>query len=97
MLIWLCYKSLWYQHYKSKNYIHFFESLHTVIKFDDNKISKQKFYQHKRPISTKTVDIDKIVVSNKIPFGEKRFKYFVGNKDVKKINFYVHFYQKWLI
>ena len=44
----------------------------TIIKFDDVKIPKQKFYQHKRPISIKNVDIDKIVVSNKATFGKKK-------------------------
>ena len=36
----------------------------TIIKFDNIKIPKQKLHQHKRPISIKNVDIDKIVVSN---------------------------------
>ena len=57
----------------------------TIIKFDDIKIPKQKFHQHKRPISIKNVDIDKIVVSNKVPFGKKGFKYFIGYKHAKKI------------
>ena len=56
----------------------------TVTKVDDIKIPKQKFHQHKRPISMKSVDIDKIVVSNKVPFGEKEFKYFIGYRDTKK-------------
>ena len=42
----------------------------TVIKFDDIKIPKQKSHQHKRPISIKNVDNDKIVVSNNVPFGK---------------------------
>ena len=44
----------------------------TIIKFDGIKIPKQKFHQHKRPISIKNVDIDKIVVSNKATFGRKK-------------------------
>ena len=44
----------------------------TIIKFDDVKIPKQKFYQHKRPISIKNVDIDKIVVSNKAKKKKKK-------------------------
>ena len=55
-----------------------------VIRFDDTKTPKQKFLQHKRPISIKNVDIDKIVVSNKLAFGKKGFKYFIGYKDAKK-------------
>ena len=43
-----------------------------VIKYDDTEIKKEKFHQNKRPISIKNVDINKIVVSNKVPFGKKR-------------------------
>ena len=43
-----------------------------IIKFCDIEIKKWKFHQHKGPISMKNVDIDKIVVSNKVPFGKKR-------------------------
>ena len=57
----------------------------TIIKFGDIEIQKQKFHQHKGPISIKNVDVDKIVVSNNVSFGKKGFKYFIGHKDVKKI------------
>ena len=46
----------------------------TVIKFGDIEIEKQKFRQHKRPISMKNIDIDKIVASNKSYFGKTKFK-----------------------
>ena len=55
----------------------------TIIRFDDIKIPKQKFHQHKRPVSIKNVGIDKIVVSNKVPFCKEGFKYFIGYKDSK--------------
>ena len=47
------------------------------------KIKKQKFHQHKIPISIKNIDINKTVVSNKFSFGKKGFKYFIGHKDVE--------------
>ena len=47
------------------------------------KSKKKKFHQHKRPISIKNIDINKIVVSNKVFFGKKGFKYFIGLKDDK--------------
>ena len=56
----------------------------TIIKFGDIKIQKQKFHQHKRPVSIKNVDVNKIVLSNKVSFGKKRFKYVTGYKDAKK-------------
>ena len=43
-----------------------------VIKFSDIEIQKQKFHQHREPISIKTIDINKIVVSNKVSFGKKK-------------------------
>ena len=56
-----------------------------IIKFGDIEIEKQKCHQFKRPISIKCIYIDKIVVSNKISFGKKSFKYFDGYKDIKNI------------
>ena len=53
-----------------------------------------KFLQHKRPISIKNIHINKIVVPNRVSFGKKGFKYFIGYKDTKKIDLYVYFSQK---
>ena len=55
-----------------------------IIKFGDIEIKMQKFNLHKGPISIKHIDIDKIVVSNKVSIGKKGFKYFIGYKDAKK-------------
>ena len=41
-------------------------------------IKKKRFYCHKSPISLKNVDIEKVLVSNKISFGEKNYKYFIS-------------------
>ena len=49
------------------------------------KSKKQKFRQHKRRSSIKNIDIDKIVVSNKVSFDKKGFEYCIGYKDNKKI------------
>ena len=48
-------------------------------------IEKQKFHQHKRPISINNIDGNKVVVSNKVFYGQKGFKYLIGNKDAKII------------
>ena len=67
----------------------------TIIKFGDIEIERQKFYQYKRPISIKSIDINKMVVFNtKVSFGKKGFKYFIGYKDAKKLDLYVYFSQK---
>ena len=55
-----------------------------IIKFDDTEIRKYKIHQNKRPISINYIDINKIVVSNKLPFSKQDFIYFIGYKDHKK-------------
>ena len=56
-----------------------------IIKFGYIEITKQKFHQHQRPISIKNIEINKIVLSNKVSFGKKGFKCFIGYKDAKII------------
>ena len=41
-------------------------------------IEKNKFYCHKTPIFKKDVDIEKVLISNKIFLGEKHCNYFIG-------------------
>ena len=75
------------EHYKLKKYCFFLKVYikmeNTIIKIDDIKIPKQKFHQHRRPISIENGEIDKIVVSEK-----------VGYKNAQKVSLYVYFYQK---
>ena len=75
--------------FKLKNMNKKFESIYkigkTIIKFGDIETEKQKFCQYKRPISIKSLDIDKIVVSKKVSFSKKGFKHFIGLKDAKRI------------
>ena len=40
------------------------------------------------------IDINKIVVSNKVTVGKQDFKYFIGYKDAKKLDLYSYFFQK---
>ena len=54
-----------------------------IVKSGDIEIQKQKFHQHKRPISIKNIAINKIVY-NKVSFGKKGFKYVIDYKDSKK-------------
>ena len=49
-----------------------------IIKFDGTEIEEYKFHQNKGPFSINDIDIDKIVVSNKLPFGKQDLKYFIG-------------------
>ena len=43
-----------------------------ILPLDNIKIQKNKFYRHTTPIFLGDVDIEKVLVSNKISFGEKK-------------------------
>ena len=50
----------------------------------DDKIEKYKFHQNKNPVLITDIEINKIVVFNKLTFGKQDFKYFIGYKDSEK-------------
>ena len=49
------------------------------------KLKNTNFINRKALFSISNIDINKIVVSNKFPFGKQDFKYFIGYKDNKEI------------
>ena len=49
-----------------------------ILTFGNIEIEKNRFCRPKTPIFLKDVDIEKVLVSNKISFGEKNYKYFIG-------------------
>ena len=51
-----------------------------ILIFGDIGIDKSKFHYHKNPILIDHL-IDKILISNKVSFGKKGYKYYVGYKD----------------
>ena len=54
------------------------------IKLGDKEVDKKDFYSSKQAISLDSVDLDKIVVSNKWKINETTYKYLCGylNNDV---------------
>ena len=54
------------------------------IKFGNKEVDKKEFYSSKQAISLDSVDLDKIVVSNKCKINETTYKYLCGylNDDV---------------
>ena len=56
-----------------------------IVKFDDTEIEEYQFHQYKSPISINNIDINKILVSKKFPFGKQVLKYFIGYKNNKEI------------
>ena len=63
--------------------MYFIKDVKEILKFGD--IEKRKFHYFKYPIGIYNVDIDKILISNKIYFYKKGFSYFVGYKDHNKV------------
>ena len=49
------------------------------------KMKNINFINTKNPILISDVNFNKIIVSNKVPFGKKGFKYFIGYKDDRKV------------
>ena len=60
------------------------------MKVDDAEIEGYKFHRNKSLISINDIDINKIVVSNKLPFGNQDFKYFLVTKILKKLGLYAY-------
>ena len=63
---------------KHKNLLSRMKMGKEILKFGDIKIRKNEFYHNKTPIFLKDVDIKKVLVSNKISFVAKNYKYFIG-------------------
>ena len=55
-----------------------------AIKFGDKEINRKEFYSSKQAIPLDSVDLDKIVVSNKWKINDTTYKYLCGylNNDV---------------
>ena len=49
-----------------------------ILTFDAIEIGKNQFYCHKSTVPLRDVDTEKVLVSNKIYFDERNYKYFIG-------------------
>ena len=56
-----------------------------VLTFSDTEIEPRTFHCSKYPIDRNSVDIDKIMISNRISFGEKCFK-LLNTKMMEKLS-----------
>ena len=71
-------------------YIYIYIYLH-IIKFDHTDIEEYEFHQPKSPILINDIDINKIVVSNKLPFGKQIYHWL---QTAKKLDLYAYFVKK---
>ena len=52
------------------------------MNFDDKNINKSNFYNNKKLLNLNDIDVNKILVSKKEPYGTKNsLKYFIGYND----------------
>ena len=51
------------------------------LNFDNIRVNKKEFHKSKQPIDLMSVNIDKIVVSDKFKHSDKGFKYFIGYQE----------------
>ena len=49
-----------------------------ILTIGNTENEKNKYYQYKILFSLRDVDIEKVLVSNKIYFSERNYKYFIG-------------------
>ena len=60
---------------KLKEVITIYKMGKEIITFSNIEVEKHKFHQHKSPISIYDLNLDRIVVSNRVAFGKSGFKY----------------------
>ena len=56
----------------------------SITKFGDIEVQNKNFTSINDINTIKNIDINKMVVSNKVSFGKKKIKYFIVYKDAKK-------------
>ena len=83
---------------KNKITLKAYIKMETVIKFGGIEIQKQIFHQRKEPISIKSVDIDKLVVSDKVLFRKKDLNILLAIKMLKILDLFclVYFSPKYV-
>ena len=61
-----------------------------TLKFNKISVNKKEFHKSKQPIDLMSVNVDQIVVSDKLKHGDEGFKYFIGyqTNKVKLLNGY---------
>ena len=104
---WTC-KFSWNSNFNEKKYkivneknTNIFETIYKngkrILKFGNSETEKKRFHQHEKPIAIKSVDINKILASNKARSVLVKKNLDISlDKNAKKLDLYVHFSQKWV-
>ena len=65
-----------------------------TLKFGNVEVNKKEFHTSKQSIALNLVNVNQIVVSDKVKHSDKSFKYFIGYKDDNIIRPLLLFYFK---
>ena len=52
-----------------------------TLRFNNIRVNKKEFHKSKQPIDLKSVNVDRIVVSDKFKHIDEGFKYFIGYQE----------------
>ena len=52
-----------------------------TLRFNNIRVNKKEFHKSKQPIDLKSVNVDRIVVSDKFKLIDEGFKYFIGYQE----------------
>ena len=67
-----------------------------TLKFDNIRIDEKEFHESKQPINLDLVNVDQIVISDKLQHNDDGFRYFIGHKKTILLNRHVLSYLKWV-
>ena len=69
------------------------------LNFGDIEVSKKQFYESKKSVSLSSVDLNKIVMSNKIKGNNETSKFFLVTRMILVVllHLYVLFYRRWVV
>ena len=67
-----------------------------ILTFGDTEIEKKKFYRHKSSVPLKNVDIEKVLVSNKISLVKNNINTMVNRIMIKRISKSYDGQTKWM-
>ena len=56
------------------------------VKFNNVRVNKNEFHKSQEPIDLMSVNVDRVVVSDKFKHSDEGFKYFIGYQEDEIVN-----------
>ena len=67
-----------------------------TLKFNNIRVNKKEFHKSKQPIDLDLINIDQIVLSDKLKHSDDGFKYFIAYKEGEIVKPFILFCLKWV-